>query len=163
MEQVTERKVRTERLKSKAQFARVFRRGRRLSSRHVTMLYLTYPQARGPYQLGVSASSHVGTSVRRNRIKRLLREAWRTQLPAPTGSGAVILIGRPQPNTPEGALPEFAAVRKELAGLLWRAGLVDGIEASADAGASVNAGTLANAGTLVNGESSVNEEAKCDG
>ena len=121
------------------------------------MFYLNHPQVRGPYRLGVSASSHVGTAVRRNRIKRLLREAWRTQMPAPMGSGAVVLIGRPQPNTPEGVLPEFAVVRKELAGLLRRAGLVNSTEASANAGASVNGESSAK------DRSSANEEAKCDG
>lgn len=70
-----------QRLRTRAEFDRVFRRGQRLDGRWFTLIAAANerPQAR----LGLVVSRKLGTAVRRNRARRLLREAFRSL--APTG------------------------------------------------------------------------------
>jgi ribonuclease P protein component len=70
------------RLSRSAEFDRVYRHGRSTSNRHL-VLY-AFPraesgngeQADGGVRLGVSVGRRVGGAVARNRVKRLLREAF---------------------------------------------------------------------------------------
>ena len=49
-------------------------------------------------RLGLSVSRHVGTAVRRNRIKRLIREAFRLmQHDLPRGYDLVVVVRRHEP------------------------------------------------------------------
>jgi ribonuclease P protein component len=65
----------SQRLRTKAQFDRVFRRGARLDGRLFTLLVA----ANGGSQdrLGLAVSRRVGGAVVRNRARRLLRESFR--------------------------------------------------------------------------------------
>jgi len=65
----------SQRLRTKAQFDRVFRRGARLDGRRFTLLVA----ANGGSQdrLGLAVSRRVGGAVVRNRARRLLRECFR--------------------------------------------------------------------------------------
>lgn len=56
-------------------FSRVRKTGKRVSTRSLTLYIL--PNESGKARLGLSVSSRVGNAVTRNRIKRLLREAFR--------------------------------------------------------------------------------------
>lgn len=71
-----------ERLKSRKQIGLLFREGKRFSLPGL-LVYYRFPQPAAPkYELlcGVTVSSrHFRKAVQRNRIKRLLREAWRLQ------------------------------------------------------------------------------------
>jgi ribonuclease P protein component len=69
------------------------------------------PRAPGePGRLGVTASSRVGCAVRRNRIRRLIREAFRTATDLfPEGHDVVVLV-----TTGEGEWT-LRGVREELA------------------------------------------------
>ncbi len=64
-----------ERVKLQRDFDRLFKEGRALRYSEFTMRLLPGETARA--RLGLSVGKRVGNSVRRNRIKRLLREAFR--------------------------------------------------------------------------------------
>ena len=72
-----------ERLKSRKQIEQLFSDGKRfnLSSFRVFYLFVARPNVAGaPLQAGFAAGSrNFKTAVDRNRIKRLIREAWRLQ------------------------------------------------------------------------------------
>ena len=79
------------RLSRSADFDRVVRRGRSLASREF-VLYVFPREEQGPPRLGLSVSRKVGGAVERNRVKRLLREAFaRESARLPPGTDAVVV------------------------------------------------------------------------
>jgi ribonuclease P protein component len=79
------------RLSRSADFDRVFRHGRSHASREL-VLYVFPRESEGPPRLGLSVSRKVGGAVDRNKVKRLLREAFALEgSRLPPGSDAVIV------------------------------------------------------------------------
>lgn len=76
------------RLKKQNDFKRMFARGKKCFSPALIVLYLPAENMR----LGVCVSKKHGKSVKRNRIKRLLREAFRKVCPQMKREYSVILI-----------------------------------------------------------------------
>jgi ribonuclease P protein component len=86
------------RLSRSADFDRVFRQGRSHAGRELVLYVFPRGEADEP-RLGLSVSRKVGGAVQRNRVKRLLREAFALEggrLPA--GTDAVV-VARHEANT----------------------------------------------------------------
>lgn len=66
---------RHERIRLKREFDHVFNDGRSFHSRE--LMVKAVPNGGANSRLGLSVGRRHGNAVRRNRIKRLLREAWR--------------------------------------------------------------------------------------
>ena len=87
---------RTQRVRTPAQYAAVYD-ARVRESRGPLMLY-ALPNELGHCRLGLSVSRKVGTAVKRNRIRRLLREAFRhMQHDLPRGYDLVIVVRPHEP------------------------------------------------------------------
>jgi ribonuclease P protein component len=63
------------RLSRSAEFERVYRHGRSTANKHLVLYTFPNPEADRP-RLGLSVSRKVGGAIERNRVKRLLREAF---------------------------------------------------------------------------------------
>ena len=107
---------RRNRLSRSRDFDEVYRRGRSVSTRFLTLLCLTRDETVGAPRLGLAVPKEVGNAVVRNRIKRQLREVWRAKLGSEEidPSRDYVLVVRP-------GLPETAEAR----GHAWLAERVD--------------------------------------
>jgi ribonuclease P protein component len=118
------RRGRRRRLSRSAEFERVYREGRSHASRHLVLH--SFPRntdTDGP-RLGISVGRKVGGAVERNRMKRLLREAfWSAAADLPPGHDFVLVA---RPDASELAARGEAAVEEALRDLLGQAGLLGG-------------------------------------
>jgi ribonuclease P protein component len=87
---------RRNRLSRSKDFDTVYRRGRTASGRYVVLHW--FPRDEDPDgepRLGLAVPRSVGSAVARNRVKRLLREAWRELLPTVPAGRDYVLAARP--------------------------------------------------------------------
>lgn len=105
------------RVRQEREFRRIYHRGGRASGKHMSLVVLRnrLPHAR----LGLSVSKKCGNAVRRNRIKRMFREAFRQvrwEIEAKAGFVDVVVI----PKHTEGKYP-LAELMQEFAHVAERA------------------------------------------
>jgi ribonuclease P protein component len=115
------RAPRRARLSRSAEFERVYRQGRSLGNRHLVLYAFPTATSERP-RLGLSVSRKVGGAVHRNRVKRLLREAFAKVEPQLTAGQDLVIVARPEVRD----LAEregLDGVDHALADLLDRAGL----------------------------------------
>ena len=112
---------RRRRLSRSAEFDRVYREGRSHAGRHLVLYF--FPRERGEEapRLGLSVGRKVGGAVERNKVKRLLREAfWASEQSLPGGHDFVVVA-----RSEAAAFVEregLAGVQAELDELLAKAG-----------------------------------------
>jgi len=133
------RASRSGRLSRSAEFERVYRHGRSTANRQLVLYSFPNPDAERP-RVGLSVSRKVGGAVQRNKVKRLLREAFARSEPGLRAGHDVVVVARP--DALELAEREgLAGLDAALTELLEKAGLS---EQSAD-GATADAGDLPSA------------------
>ena len=97
---------RTERLRKRAEFTAVQGRGRKLHSERFLVFVQPRPSSSlAPPRLGITVSRKVGGAVVRNRVKRLVREAFRRRKALFPKGLDVVFIAKPNAATVE--LPEL--------------------------------------------------------
>ncbi len=116
------------RLSRSEDFARAYRAGRSVANKYLVLYYFERSEAglaeaaEGP-RVGFSVSKRLGTAVDRNRIKRVLREAFRAHVQSLRGNMDLVLIAR----SPIVELLEtrgLKAVEEKMAEVLRKASLV---------------------------------------
>ncbi len=81
---------RSMRLRTQREFRRVYRRGSRVRGKNMVVVGL--PRRQPGFRVGLSVSKSNGAAVRRNKIKRLFREAFRLERPTLPGRFDLVLI-----------------------------------------------------------------------
>jgi ribonuclease P protein component len=99
-------------------FGRVYRKSRYYVGNFIILYSL--PNRLAKNRLGITASRKTGKSVRRNRIRRLIRENYRlNEASIKTGFDIVFVVRK------KDMLPGFKEIEKDMKYLLRKAGLME--------------------------------------
>jgi ribonuclease P protein component len=86
---------RRHRLTRSQDFDAVYRNGRSTSTRYLVLYWFPREEPDDEPRLGLAVPKGTGTAVKRNRIKRRLRELWRTRLEQVPAGCDYVLVVRP--------------------------------------------------------------------
>jgi ribonuclease P protein component len=128
---MTARRPGNRRLSRSAEFERVYRQGRSTANRHLVLYAFPTDTVEQP-RLGLSVSRKVGGAVERNRVKRLLREAFTQAEPGLRPGHDIVVVARP-PAGDLAAREGLAGMDAALGELLAKAGLKGGETAAGTA------------------------------
>jgi ribonuclease P protein component len=87
---------------------------------HPLFILVTFANGRAISRFGITASKAIGNAVRRNKAKRLLREAIRELLPSVSDGWDAILIARPKLLD-----ADWQQIQKAVRSLLRRAEIIE--------------------------------------
>jgi ribonuclease P protein component len=105
------------RIKKQTDFERVFKEGKVVATRDLVLIYL--PRSKAGNRLGISISKKFGKATKRNRAKRLIREAFRLNSQRIIGDNDIVVVVK---RTMEGK--SFQEVEKAFLNALQRANLL---------------------------------------
>jgi ribonuclease P protein component len=81
-----------ERIRKRTEYLSIYQHGTRLHARHFTIV--AQKNELGYGRLGITVSKKVGDAVRRNRVKRLIREYFRLNKTRFVTSRDIVVIGK---------------------------------------------------------------------
>ncbi|HSC88750.1 MAG TPA: ribonuclease P protein component [Polyangiaceae bacterium] len=104
------------RVRKRSDFEKAQREGRRVTTPHFVLVLRPSPDAIAGSRLGITATRRVGNAVRRNRLKRLVRAAFRaTEAFLPAGFDVVVIVRKDDPSlTLERVVGEWTAERRRI-------------------------------------------------
>ena len=101
------------RLRLRPEFKRVYAGEKKLYGRFVVLFAIPDPEGRGRFRLGITATRKMGNAVKRNLVKRRLREIYRRLLAreAPGASRGADLVLNVRPSA---AVASFGELRADV-------------------------------------------------
>lgn len=117
------------RLSRSGEFERVYREGRSHANRYLVLHSFPRPEDEGAPRLGVSVGRKLGGAVERNRVKRLLRDAFWASAEDLAAGHDFVIVARPDAGPLAEARGE-QGVEEALRELLMQAGLVSEADAA---------------------------------
>lgn len=105
-----------DRIKKNSQFRYIYKRGKSFLDENL-VVYL-FRNNKNTNRVGISVSKKVGNSVRRNRVKRLIRESYRLSKDSFKKGYDIIVVARVRANS-----ADFKKIRNSLVNLLRKGGL----------------------------------------
>lgn len=108
-------------IKNNWEFQKIYRRGRYAYSK--TLVVYAWPNHSEKKRIGITVSKKYGKSVKRNRIRRLIRESYRNLYETIKPGYDFVIVARKRKENQE---PKYSQILKEMRYLFGKLGALDG-------------------------------------